>query len=137
MSASIIKYLKFEEYYTTTQIAKIVGVAESHVSRILNGRSNLKAKPSFEDMTEEMLERKHIIDKIIGLKHLYLISDYEQLGYYASLLRYLGFTKEELRLTFPNMGAAWVGLRFRSGEEWKKFDSTLIGISAEDYQKIW
>ena len=34
-----IKYLKFEEYYTTTQIAKIVGVAESHVSRILNGRT--------------------------------------------------------------------------------------------------
>lgn len=104
MSTPIIKYLKFVEFYTTTQIAFVVGCKDSAVSRIVNGRSGIRVEPSFEQMTEEQLERKKTIDHIIELRHLYKVQEHEQVGYYATLLRFLGFTKEELKLTFPNMG---------------------------------
>lgn len=56
-------------------------------------------------MSDEMLERKYVIDKIIELRELYNLQDIEQLGYYATLLRYLGYTKEHLRILFPQMNA--------------------------------
>lgn len=73
--------------------------------------------PSYEGITDEMLDRRRIVDKIVKLEGIYNVQDSEQLGYYVTLLRYMGYTKEHLRILFPNMSASWIHARYFSKDE--------------------
>lgn len=117
MVANIIRWLRYEEYYSPRAIALIVGCSYDTVLKTLRGEVYPKVLPSFEGLTDEMLERKYTVDKLYNLELVYEIQDMEQLGYYATLLRYLGYSKEHLRILFQNMSSGWVHSRYFAKDE--------------------
>lgn len=137
MVANIIRWLRYEEYYSPRAIALIVGCSYDTVLKTLRGEVYPKVLPSFEGLTDEMLERKYTVDKLYNLELVYEIQDIEQLGYYATLLRYLGYSKEHLRILFQNMSSGWVHSRYFAKDEWKKFNYALLGIEQEQWKDVF
>lgn len=132
--AHLIRWLR-DEGYALRPIAIIVGCSYDTVARTLRGEVRRSTKPSLEGFTDEMLERKHTIDRIINLDDLFNVQDAEQQGYYATLLRHLGYTKDHLRLLFTWMPASWLAKRYNSSD-YEKFDYRLIGIEDAEWEAL-
>ena len=114
-----------------------MGCSYDTVVKTVKGEVHAKVLPSYENMTDEMLDRKHIVDRIVSLEEIFEVQDVEQLGYYATLLRFMGYTKEHLRILFPNMSAGWIHSRYFAGNEWINFDYKLLGIAQEQWDMVF
>ena len=133
MRASAIKYLFWEELYSVRQTAIITGTSEDYVRKVVKGERAKGCAVSIEEITENMIRRKEVIDKAVSLNGAYFIDGTQKYNY-ISLLSYLGYTNDELKVIFPLDNSTFMSVAAnRSGQAWRQFDSTLIGISEEDY----
>lgn len=132
MKAEIVKYF-FSLGYTIRQTAIISEVSEDYVRKILSGKRAQSIQPNAELVTEGMRKRAKVIDYVMSLKGADFIEGTQKYNY-ISLLSYMGFTVGELKLIYPLDRASFVSIAaLRSGEAWKGFDATAIGLSQEDY----
>lgn len=137
MRAAAIKYLYWEELYNVRQTSIITGASEDYVRKVIKGERAKGCEPSYEDIGDAMLERKEVIDKVMSLRGAYFVDGTQKYNY-ISLLAYLGYNDEELRAIFPLDNNTFMSVAaHRSGQAWREFDSTLIGISDEDYRKTF
>lgn len=137
MRAAAIKYLYWEELYNVRQTSIITGASEDYVRKVIKGERAKGCVASYEDINDDMLERKQVIDKVMGLKGAYFVDETQKYNY-VSLLAYLGYSDEELKVIFPLDNDTFMRVAaHRSGQAWRDFDSTLIGITAEDYRKTF
>lgn len=132
MKASIIKHF-FKLGYTLRQTSIIGEVTEDYARKIIGGKRAQSIEASSSEVTEGMRRRARTIDYVMSLRGLDGVSGPQKFNY-ISLLSYMGYTLDELRLLFPNDRPAFVGIAaLRSGEAWRSFESELIGLPQEDY----
>jgi hypothetical protein len=137
MRAAAIKYLYWDELYNVRQTAIITGASEDYVRKVIKGERAKGCAASFEDINDSMLARKQVIDKVMSLKGAFFVDGTQKYNY-ISLLAYLGYNDEELRAIFPLDNNTFMSVAaHRSGQAWREFDSTLIGITEEDYRKTF
>lgn len=132
MKASIVKYF-FNSGYTIRQTAIISEVSEDYVRKIMSGKRAQSIDSSDEHVTEGMRRRARVIDYVMSLKGADFVEGSQRYNY-ISLLSYMGYTLDELRIIFPYDRHSFLGVAaLRSGEAWKNFDATIIGLPQEDY----
>ena len=132
MKASIVKYF-FSAGYTMRQTAIISEVSEDYVRKIMSGKRAQSIEANDASVTEGMRRRARTIDYVMSLKGADFVEGSQRYNY-ISLLSYMGFALDELRIIFPLDRASFLGVAaLRSGEAWKNFDSTLIGLPQEEY----
>ena len=132
MKASIVKYF-FNAGYTIRQTAIISEVSEDYVRKIMGGKRAQSIEASDAGVTEGMRRRARVIDYVMSLKGGDFVEGSQRYNY-ISLLSYMGYTLDELRIIFPTDRASFLGVAaLRSGEAWKNFDAMVIGLPQEDY----
>ena len=132
MKASIVKYF-FNAGYNIRQTAIISEVSEDYVRKIMGGKRAQSIEASDASVTEGMRRRARIIDYVVSLKGADFVEGSQRYNY-VSLLSYMGYTLDELRVIFPLDRASFLGIAaLRSGEAWKNFDATIIGLPQADY----
>jgi hypothetical protein len=132
MKAGVVKYF-FNAGYTLRQTAIISEVTEDYVRKIMSGKRAQSIEATDTAVTEGMRRRARVIDYVMSLKGADFVEGSQRYNY-ISLLSYMGYTLEELRLIFPLDRQSFIGVAaLRSGEAWKNFDATLIGLPQEDY----
>lgn len=133
MKIAIIKYLYWEENYTVRQTSIIVGCSEDYVRKIVREDRGKDIAANYEGITESMVERKQVIDKVMSLRGTYFITGTQKYNY-ISLLAYMGYDPEEIRTIFPTDKTSFLGVAaLRSGKAWQGFDSSIIGIEPEQF----
>ena len=137
MKIAIVKYLYWVECYTIRQVAIIAGCSEDYVRKIVRGDRGKEIAANYEGMTENMVERKQVIDRVMSLRGAYIV-DAAQKYNYISLLAYMGFGVDEIRTIYPTDKNSFIGVAaLRSGQAWRNFDSNEIGIDEEMFRNTF
>lgn len=135
--ASIVKYLYWEELYSIRECAIISGLTEDYIRKLIKEVRAADSEISYEGITEEMLKRKEVIDRVTSLRGAYFIQGSQKYNY-ISLLSYLGYTVDELKLIFPTDKSTFIAIAaLRSKKAWREFDSTIIGVEKDDFSSTF
>lgn len=99
----------------------------------MGGKRAQSIEASDVSVTEGMRRRVRVIDYVMSLRGADFVEGSQRYNY-VSLLSYMGYTLDELRIIFPLDKASFLGVAaLRSGEAWKGFNATIIGLPQEDY----
>ena len=136
MIANVVKAM-YEEGYTVRQCSLIAGCSYDYVLKIIKGERGGRITASVENMTDTQLERKKILDILLSLRGSQFVDKDSKYAYFA-LLGYLGFKDYHIVALFPFDNIRFIRQATHySNKAWQKFDSTVIGMPQEQYEKLW
>ena len=120
--------------YSRRYCALITGVSETYVRKVLGEVEDFDVETHQPSL--ECVLRRRVLDHIIeGAGYAYIPKNEKYA--YVSLLGYLGFDYKKLRELFPEDQPQFLYMALhRSNKAWRDFDSTVIGIDQEDYDKL-
>lgn len=117
-------------------IGKIIDAKESYVWSVKTGKLNghIVLEEGEELVLDEVTKRRvEVVRKIMEGNDL-PTSDYKQNLIYIQLLRYFGFSKEQIYKIYNHKSKKYISnlLWIKDVDLWD-FDSTLLGIERKDY----
>ena len=131
LNDSLVMYLHLRGY-RQKNICLITGYNQPAVSKIIRGVRPIV--PSLDEITEDQIRRKYVVDTILECKELPTQTFCEQDCAYIKLLDFLLVDKEVINKMYYNHSPYKIAQAHRQTDVgMKDFDPSLIGISQEDY----
>lgn len=134
LNASLVLYL-YQNGYRQKLICLITGYNQSAVSKIVNKKDN--CFPSIDNITEEQMLRKYVIDRILECRELPFTNFTDQDTAYIQLLNFLLVDKEKIRKLYYNHPQYKINKALINKRVVKEdFQPELIGLTDEEFQTV-
>lgn len=132
INGSLIRWL-YQNGYRQKLIQIITGYKQPTISKIVN--SPRPFIPSIDNINDEQVTRKYVVDRILELRPLPTQGFTDQDRAYIKLLEYCLVDKEKIRKLYYNISQYKVAQTLRSTKIKKEdFQPQLIGLTEEEYQ---
>ena len=127
-----------EEEYTQKQIKMVTKIPQSTLSRIMNYQTYVTIKPQHYDKDAELEQRLSILNKILNVKEIeggMGLDDNNKK--YIKLLQFLGVELKEIKEVYYDVSKKLINNEWNfNNVDFRDFDSTIIGVSAEDFEDL-
>ena len=131
INASLILWL-YRHGYRQKIIQIITGYNQSSISKYCHPKKDYV--PSLQNINDEQLVCKYVVDRILECRELPTESFTEQDKYYIKLLDYLLVDKEKIRKMYFNISQYKISQTLRSKKiDFRNFQPQLIGLTDDEY----
>ena len=134
INASLILWL-YKHGYRQKLIQIITGYTQSSISKYCNPKKDYI--PSIDNINEEQMLRKYVVDTFLECKDLPTEGFSEQDQIYIQILDYLLVDKEKIRKMYFNISQYKISKAFRRKDlDFRNFMPQLVGLTDEEYSKF-